>query len=65
LYDKYITRREAAPRGVQEKKIYDSIINIKHLLNVFTELRRQYDSDEPFAYELSYRDARHIFVDYN
>ena len=65
LYDKYITRRESAPSGVQEKKIYDSIINIKHLLNIFTELRRQYDSDDPFQYELSYRDARHIFVDYN
>lgn len=65
LYNKYITRAEGAPNNVHERKIYDLIINIKHLLNVFTELRKQYDSDEPFMFELSYRDARQIFVDYN
>lgn len=65
LYDKYITRWEQSPNNVYEKKIYDLIININHLLNVFTELRNLYDSDEPFAFELSYRDARQIFVDYN
>ncbi len=41
------------------------VININHLLNIFTTLRKQYDTDEPFAFELSYRDARQIFVDYN
>lgn len=65
LYDKYITRSESAPKNAQERKIYDLMINIHHLINVFTELREQYDSDEPFTYELSYRDARQIFVDYN
>lgn len=65
LYDKYVTRWESAPNNANEKKIYDLVININHLLNVFTTLRKQYDSDEPFAFELSYRDARQIFVDYN
>jgi len=65
VYDKYITRWESAPNNANEKKIYDLVININHLLNVFTTLRKQYDSDEPFAFELSYRDARQIFVDYN
>ena len=65
LYNKYVTRAESAPNNAHERKLYDLIINIKHLLNVFTELRKQYDSDEPFMFELSYRDARQIFVDYN
>lgn len=65
LYDKYVTRWESAPNNANEKKIYDLVININHLLNVFSTLRKQYDSDEPFAFELSYRDARQIFVDYN
>jgi hypothetical protein len=65
LYDKYITRSEEAPKNAQERKIYDLMINIHHLLNVFTQLRKQYESDEPFVFELSYRDARQIFVDYN
>lgn len=63
LYDKFITRWEPAPTNVREKKIYDLIININHLLNVFTELRKYYDSDEPFVYEVSYRDARQVFAD--
>ena len=65
LYDKYIIRWESAPSNVHEKRIYDLVINIKYLLNVFTTLRKQYDSDDPFVFELSYRDARQIFVDYN
>lgn len=65
LYDKYITRSESAPSNARERKIYDLMKNIYHLLNVFTDLRSMYDSDEPFAFEISYRDARQIFVDYN
>jgi len=65
LYEKYIIRQESVPTNAQEKNIYNLIINIKHLLDIFTELRKQYDSDDPFIYELSYRDARQIFVDYN
>ena len=65
LYEKYIVRQESVPTNAQEKNIYNLIINIKHLLNIFTQLRKQYDSDDPFIYELSYRDARQIFVDYN
>lgn len=65
LYDKYIQRKESAPKWIQERKIYDDIINIKHLLGVFTYLRRLYDADDSYKYELSYRDARQIFVDYN
>lgn len=65
LYEKYIIRKESVPTNVQEKNIYNLIINIKHLLGVFTELRKQYDSVDAFKYELSYRDARQIFVDYN
>ena len=49
----------------QEKSIYELVQNINHLLNVFNKLREQYWADEPFAFELSYRDARQIFVDYN
>ena len=65
LYEKYITRSERAPNNTNERKIYNLIINIKHLLKVFTELRNQYDSYDSFKFELSYRDARQIFVDYN
>ena len=65
LYEKYVVRSEAAPTNPNERRLYDLVININHLLNVFTTLRKQYDSDEPFAFELSYRDARQIFVDYN
>ena len=65
LYDKYVTRWESAPNNTHEKKIYDLVININHLLNIFTTLRKQYDSDKHFVFELSYRDARQIFVDYN
>jgi hypothetical protein len=65
LYDKYITRWEPAPTSAQEKSIYELVQNISHLLNVFTKLRELYWADEPFAFELSYRDARQIFVDYN
>ena len=65
LYDKYITRWESAPNNTHEKKIYNLVININHLLNVFTSLRKLYESEEPFVFELSYRDARQIFVDYN
>ena len=65
LYEKYVIRSEGAPNNTHERKVYNLIINIKHLLSVFTTLRKQYDSDEPFKYELSYRDARQIFVDYN
>ena len=63
LYDKYVSRWEPAPTNVRERKLYDLIININHLLNVFTKLRQQYDSDEPFVYEVSYRDARQVFAD--
>ena len=65
LYDKYINRWEWAPTSAQEKSIYELVQNINHLLNVFNKLREQYWADEPFAFELSYRDARQIFVDYN
>ena len=65
LYDKYIIRGEPQPKNTQERNIYDLIKNIKHLLNIFTQLRETYKSDDPLAYELSYRDARQIFVDYN
>ncbi len=65
LYEKYITRWEPAPTNAQEKSIYELVQNINHLLNVFNKLREQYWADEPFAFELSYRDARQIFVDYN
>ena len=65
LYDKYVTRWEMAPSSAQEKTIYDLVININHLLNIFNSLRELYSSDTPFAFELSYRDARQIFVDYN
>jgi MoxR-like ATPase len=65
LYDKYINRWESAPTNAQEKSIYELVQNINHLLNVFNNLREQYWADEPFAFELSYRDARQIFVDYN
>jgi hypothetical protein len=37
-------------------------------LNIFNQLRKKYDSDsfdDKFEYELSYRDAHHIFIDYN
>jgi hypothetical protein len=37
-------------------------------LNIFNTLRKKYDSDsfdDKFEYELSYRDAHHIFIDYN
>ena len=65
LYDKYITRWESAPTSVQERSIYELVQNINHLLNIFNKLRELYWAEEPFAYELSYRDARQIFVDYN
>lgn len=68
LRDKYVVQASGSPRNTNEKKIYDAIINIKHLLNIFTELRKKYDSDsfdDKFEYELSYRDAHHIFIDYN
>jgi hypothetical protein len=65
LYDKYVTRWESAPTNAQEKWVYELVQNINHLLNVFNKLRELYWADEPFAYELSYRDARQIFVDYN
>lgn len=65
LYDKYINRWEWAPSSAQEKSIYELVQNINHLLNVFNKLREQYWADEPFVFELSYRDARQIFVDYN
>ena len=65
LYEKYVIRGEQAPSSAQEKNIYNIIMNINHLLNVFTTLRGLYGSDTPYVYELSYRDARQIFVDYN
>ena len=65
LYDKYITRWEPSPTNAQEKSIYELIQNINHLLNKFNKLRELYWEDDPFPYELSYRDARQIFVDYN
>ena len=65
LYDKYVTRWEMSPSSAQEKTIYDLVKNINHLLNIFNSLRELYSSDTPFAFELSYRDARQIFVDYN
>jgi hypothetical protein len=66
LYDKYITRAEVPPKNAKERKIYDLIININHILNIFYTLRNLYNDDEhQFVYELSYRDARQIFVDYN
>lgn len=68
LWNKYGIRNEAAPKNVNERKTYDNIINIKHLLNIFTELRKKYDVDsfdDKFIYELSYRDAHHVFVDFN
>jgi hypothetical protein len=54
-----------SPSSAQEKTIYDLVKNINHLLNIFNSLRELYSSDTPFAFELSYRDARQIFVDYN
>lgn len=65
IYDKYITRWESAPTSAQEKKLYELVININHLLNVFGKLRELYWADQPLVYEVSYRDARQIFVDYN
>jgi hypothetical protein len=68
LREKYTVQSTSAPKNANERKIYDIIINIKHLLNIFTELRKKYDSDsfdDKFEYELSYRDAHHIFIDYN
>lgn len=68
LREKYTVQGGWAPKNTNERKIYDAIINIRHLLNIFTELRKKYDSDsfdDKFEYELSYRDAHHIFIDYN
>ncbi len=68
LRNKYTVQGASAPKNANERKIYDAIINIKHLLNIITELRKKYDSDsfdDKFEYELSYRDAHDIFVDFN
>lgn len=68
LREKYVVQASGWPKNTNEKKIYDAIVNIKHLLNIFNQLRKKYDSDsfdDKFEYELSYRDAHHIFIDYN
>ncbi|MBQ7073518.1 hypothetical protein IJM86_00275 [bacterium] len=44
--------------------MYNTFSHIKTLLTTFTTLRNQYGSDNPFLLELSYRDARQIFVEY-
>ena len=49
-------------KGSQE--LYNTFSHIKTLLTTFTTLRNQYGSDNPFLLELSYRDARQIFVEY-
>ena len=65
LYDKYVMLHEPAPKNEKDKKIYEIIVNIGKLIQIFTKLRKLYDDSNPYNYELSYRDAQQIFVDYN
>ena len=66
LREKYIERKESAHNTKRDQEIYKLIYWIDVLLNIFTELRKHYeDESEIYKYELSYRDARQIFVDYS
>lgn len=64
LYDKYIIRQEPEPKNVKEKEVYQEIINIDKLLKVFNKLRELF-SEDSYNYEISYRDAQQVYMDYN
>jgi hypothetical protein len=64
LYDKYIVRQEPEPKNSREKELYQEIINIDKLLQVFTKLRELF-SEDAYNYEISYRDAQQVYIDYN
>jgi hypothetical protein len=64
LYDKYVVRGEPEPKNAREKKVYQEIINIDKLLQVFTKLRELFGEDK-YNYEISYRDAQKVYQDYN
>ena len=64
LYDKYVVRGEPEPKNAKEKKVYQEIINIDKLLQVFTKLRELF-SEDAYNYEISYRDAQKVYQDYN
>ena len=66
LRAKYIDRKEPAPNTKKDQELYKLIYGIEILLNIFTALREHYEDErETYRYELSYRDARQIFVDYS
>lgn len=64
LYEKYIERHEDEPKSAKEKQIYQEFLNIDKLLKVFTWLRSLFEEGVGYKYEVSYRDAQNIYIDY-
>ncbi|EKE27732.1 MAG: hypothetical protein ACD_3C00163G0004 [uncultured bacterium (gcode 4)] len=68
LWTKYVTQNEAPGNSSWEKKVFETIQNIRKLIGILNELRHKQTSDayeDKFEYELSYRDAEQIFLRYN
>lgn len=68
IWQKFMIDWEKPWNTASEKKVFETLTNIRKLIAVLNEVRKKQasdDFDDKFDYEMSYRDAEQIFLRHN